>query len=313
LLAVELARPRPRLVHRFPTGQIMVVDDVHPVAWLLDADGNCERQLGWARREQPPRDVLVGPFRRSFADTDEVVSVSDVGVAGTIELCCSVTGDVRWAVGDQNEYGEGTARRSIHRQEFQTGTVSWTVRSAVKEHRRRVEVVATSAVSASWVIEQASVLSAVALEGGVLVVLRLADKRPWDFDPPRRLVWFTEAMGPRTWDLPPVEDPWQPHDVGLDDHALLMGISHSLHDLQMATKELGAAQPELSVNRPAGGMPVVSAAFTMPDGRRLRRTNEPYDVLGNWTEGLAGLTITLDEDINGGSEWRPGAVEGDRI
>lgn len=291
----------------------MVVDDVHPVAWLLDADGRCERQLSWAERKQPPRDVLVGPFRRSFAVTDEVVSVYDVGVAGTIELRCSATGDVQWTVGEQNEHGEGTVRRSIHHKEFQTESAKWTVRSEVQEHHRRVEVVATSTDSASWVIEQASVLSAAALQDGVLVVLRLADKRPWEFDPPRRLVWFTEAMGPQTWALPPVADPWQPHRVGLDDHGLLMGIAHSLRDLQTATEELSAAQPELSVTRPAGGMPVISAAFTMPDGRRLRRTNEPYDVLGNWTEGLAGLTIMLDEDINGGTEGRPDAVESDRI
>ncbi len=102
MLVAELVRPRPRLVHRFPSGQVMVVDDVDPVAWLLGADGGCERQLSWAEREQPPRDVLVGPFRRSFAVTDEVVSVYDVGVAGTIELSCSAGGDVRWRAGEQN-------------------------------------------------------------------------------------------------------------------------------------------------------------------------------------------------------------------
>ena len=309
----ELVRPRPRLVHRFPTGQIIVVDDIHPVAWLLDANGNCERQLSWTEREQPPREVPVGPFRRSFAVTDEVVAVYDIGVAGTIELRSPAAGDVRWAVGEQNAQGEGTVRRSIHRKEFQAGSVKWTVRSAVEEHRRRVEVVATLGGSATWVVEQASALSGVALEGGALLVLRLADKRPWEFDPPRRLVWFTTAVAPRAWDLPPVENPWQPHDVGLDAHGLLMGIACSLHDLETAAEELGATRPELSVTRPAGGMPKVSAAFTMPDGRRLRRSNEPYDVLGNWTGGLAGLTIMLDEDISGGFALRAGDVEGNRI
>lgn len=291
----------------------MVVDDVHPVAWVLTADGSCERQLSWAERDQPPRDVLVGPFRRSFAVTDEVVSVYDVGVAGTIELSPSAAGEVRWAVGKQNEHGEGTVRRSIHRKEFVSASSGWTVQSAVDEHRRRVEVVPGSGETASsWIIQQASALSGVALEGGLLLVLRLADKRPWEFDPPRRLVLFTQAAGPCTWDLPPVEDPWWPYDVGLDDDGLLLAISRSLDDLQAAADQLGATQPEVSVTRPTGRMPVVSAAFTMPDGRRFRRTNEPYDVLGNWTEGLAGLTIMLDEDINSGFELSD-VVNGDRI
>lgn len=304
--------PRPRLVHVFSSGQIVVVDEIHPVAWLLDDAGQCRQQLSWAQLPQPARDDLVGPRRRSFSVAEDLVSVHDLGVPHSIELRADDAGAVRWSPGPASSSGEGTARRSVTRKRFTTVTLTWSVRSRADGPRRWVQVIADAPhASWTWTFGKASASAAVAHDDGVLMVFREADKRPWEFDPPRRVLRLTATAGAETWELPPLEHPWTPHDVPLDDQGQARAIEHSLADLKVAVTQLRATHPEVSVVQPPGGPPKITATFTMPDGRRLRRTNEPFDILGNRTAGLAGLSIWLEEDILGGIG--AGVLDGDRI
>ncbi|GAA2791387.1 hypothetical protein [Saccharopolyspora taberi] len=281
---------------------VVAIDDVQPVAVVLDSDGAVRETVSWEHLRAPS--AFAWPTRFAVASEKSVaIASAPDGDAVVVDLSTTPA-----TVESLTEFPATSGARRAQTRFSRSGKHDpfWKYTS----HLNGTAWTATVAHDPpggerrEWNLGAGSISSAAPLGNGLAVAVRRAGKRPWVFQPPVELLHITgdrdapRALLPsggiditaRCW--PPVDLP--PPDV-IADHHLPFGASQCAQIVK-----LGARQIDLTLAA-LDSAPRMEISFTHDSrpGVRCVRTDVLTTELGH-DFGLSKLGIFLEEDLQFG-------------
>lgn len=293
---------------RAVAGSFLVVDRCHPAAVTVGRAGSTVSGVGWAGSIPAPT-AWHWPSRRILHLADDRFAVHDVGHTDAVVL-----------------HVDGTGRLRCTRMPLQQ--LSWAAEQYLPMWRPRSPAApgpgwlfGTDARGTRWcwwavhpeVVtpvhgEGASVIAHAALDGHTaLGALQHTDKRPLRFAPPVSLHLFDAGGAARSRELPPIPLPagagWRSptHREPVRRAAALDTYLRFTSAQRSALERAGCTDVTIEVDD-GGPDTVITLEFGAPShpGIRFRRTDRPFDELGNRGGALADLNVVFEQDLGSG-------------
>jgi hypothetical protein len=304
---------RPGLLSPIGAHSVLVVDRLQPAAVLVGPSAEVTAVVEWPDRDRPPRDTDGSAPGRLTSVTGNGVLILDVGSTVAVSVEINRAGGLQWSASECRA-AELSLMRSSHRGVHEASGKTWSYRSHHDQYRSRTVVRLDTDRQATneWSVDRATPVSSALLGDSLLIVLRRAHKRPWDFDPRHELWKFSATGEPASViSMPALSTAWLPYENHVSDQAVTIAFEQAQRGADTVAEAAAATDIDIVV-AVRMGQPQVALSFDVPDGRRLCRIDRPFNPLGQTTGGLVGQSIWLDDDLTGGI-LEPGAVDGTLI
>lgn len=291
---------------------IVVVDDVQPVAALISVTGEVLDCCSWKSLVVQPSSWTAWPHRILFTNRNgDGVLVQERNCDATIQLEVSESNRLVATLAPAGSLESATAvargRYSISRSNDAHEADGWDLRvveeggvwqtslrdlTSQTEGRRPLKIHRTGAA-----------VALLTTSDHAFSAIRVATKRPWTFDARHELLHLDRTSGHSTTvSLPDIalSDAWSPlFPDQLRSPELMTAIKQAVLDCSELTSR-GAFDIAVRLDEMDTPTPRVVVRFKLPGRSEIfEREDQPFNHLGLHTGGLAGLSIFFGEDLDG--------------
>ncbi len=287
----------------------LAIDHTHPVAALFSPDGSVLSTVTWKGLVRQPSARKVWPYRSAVSNLVDTVWITEHSTEQTVQVHLT-TGGVSVAPGGPR----ATEKRDVHRNrymrvgrfaagplgsevEIRTDTEGYACRSNVffgSEGSAQPREVAS--------LGQGSVVDFASSGSGFAVCLRVADKRPWSFNPEHEMFTGTVHESVTSVRVPQVDITdacWSRNGEVATEQALAEHMPYVLSECNALSR---ARMDKISVSvLDVDSIPYLETRFRSPaQDNQYVRLDCPFDEIGTPTGGLSYLGVFFEEDINAG-------------
>lgn len=290
--------------------RFLAIDHTHPVAALFSPDGSVLSTVTWKGLVRRPFARKVWPYRSAVSNLVDTVWVTEHSTGETVRVHLTTK---RITVGAEAS-PEPAEKRDVHRNRYMRdgrfaagpSDGALEIRAKTEDFACHSDVLVNSESSSqpheTESLGRGTVVDFASSRSGFAACLRVADKRPWSFNPEHKLLMGTVNESVASVWVPRVDVTdacWSWNGEVATEQALSEYMPYVLSECNALSR---AGMDRISVSvLDIDSIPYVETRFRSPvKDHPYVRLDCPFDETGTPTGGLSYLGVFFEEDINSG-------------